>query len=127
MVQHNYLKNDVEFQVQMKDWDIRIIPSDLPPSCWDNVPSLTDFRFGNLPLGNFLFLAIFSFKRNYDMKCICIRCLQPVPRSPKKLLLQRKYPSKSVLSQESQAVCWSHVAKGPSPQGESPCSVVKLS
>ena len=35
-------KNDVEFQVQIKGWDIRVIPSDLPPSCWDNVPSLTD-------------------------------------------------------------------------------------
>ena len=39
----------VEFQVKIKGWDIRVIPSDLAPSCWDNVPSLTDFRFGNLP------------------------------------------------------------------------------
>ena len=28
----------------------------------------------------------YFFLRNYDGSCVCIRCLQPVPRSPKKLL-----------------------------------------
>ena len=49
--QQYYVKKcDIEFEVQNKGWDIWVSPWDLPPSFWENVPSLTDFQFGNHPL-----------------------------------------------------------------------------